>query len=136
MSDRSAFLSEPSFAPSKSATPPTPAAARTKLLLEGPILPTLLRLAAPNILNLLAFAGVITFDGFFLGRIGARVTLYPLADPFFGAQRAARNAIDHQQGTDHLCIDGFLDRCGFGHRCSSPFIQIYWAIVTGDRRWP
>src|SRR5262249_54749633 len=25
---------------------------------------------APNILNLLAFAGVITFDGFFLGRIG------------------------------------------------------------------
>ena len=43
------------------------AAARTKLLLEGPILPTLLCLAAPNILTLLAFAGVITFDGFFLG---------------------------------------------------------------------
>jgi putative MATE family efflux protein len=40
------------------------------MLLEGPILPTLLRLAAPNVLNLLAFAGVITFDGFFLGRIG------------------------------------------------------------------
>ena len=49
---------------------PRPAAARTKLLLEGPILPTLLRLAAPNILNLLAFVGVIVFDGFFLGRIG------------------------------------------------------------------
>lgn len=44
-------------------------AARTRLLLEGPILPTLLRLAAPNVLNLLAFAGMITFDGFFLGRI-------------------------------------------------------------------
>src|SRR5260221_14027143 len=41
-----------------------------QLLLEGPILPTLLRLAAPNVLNLLAFAGVITFDGFFLWRIG------------------------------------------------------------------
>ena len=40
------------------------------MLLEGPILPTLLRLAAPNVLTLLAFAGVITFDGFFLGRIG------------------------------------------------------------------
>jgi putative MATE family efflux protein len=40
------------------------------MLLEGPILPTLLRLAAPNVLNLLAFAGVVTFDGFFLGRIG------------------------------------------------------------------
>ena len=38
--------------------------------LEGPILPTLLRLAAPNVLNLLALAGVITFDGFYLGRIG------------------------------------------------------------------
>ena len=47
-----------------------PVAARTKLLLEGPILATLLRLAAPNVLNLLAFVGVITFDGFFLGRIG------------------------------------------------------------------
>jgi putative MATE family efflux protein len=45
-------------------------AARTKLLLEGPIFPTLLRLAAPNVLNFLAFLGVITFDGFFLGRIG------------------------------------------------------------------
>jgi putative MATE family efflux protein len=52
-------------------TAPSPAAAaRTKMLLEGRVLPTLLRLAAPNILNLLAFAGVITFDGFFLGRIG------------------------------------------------------------------
>jgi putative MATE family efflux protein len=49
---------------------PRPPATRTKLLLEGPILPTLLRLAAPNILNLLAFVGVIVFDGFFLGRIG------------------------------------------------------------------
>ena len=49
---------------------PRPPATRTKLLLEGPILPTLLRLAAPNVLNLLAFVGVIVFDGFFLGRIG------------------------------------------------------------------
>src|SRR5258707_15791674 len=49
---------------------PRPPASRTKLLLEGPTLPTLLRLAAPNVLNLLAFVGVIVFDGFFLGRIG------------------------------------------------------------------
>ena len=43
------------LAPSSAATnPPKPAiAARTKLLLEGPILPTLLRLSAPNVLNLL-----------------------------------------------------------------------------------
>ena len=45
-------------------------AARTTLLLEGPIFATLLRLAAPNILNLIAFVAVITFDGFFLGKIG------------------------------------------------------------------
>ena len=52
-------------------SPPSAAAsARTRMLLEGPIMPTLLRLAAPNVLNLLAFAGVVTFDGFFLGRIG------------------------------------------------------------------
>jgi putative MATE family efflux protein len=69
MSDRSAAISPPSVAPQKP-TPSPAAAARTKLLLEGPILPTLVRLAIPNILTLLAFAGVITFDGFFLGRIG------------------------------------------------------------------
>src|SRR5215470_6878936 len=73
MSDQS--LTAASLPSSATATPAhpapaSPAAARTKLLLEGPILPTLLRLAAPNILTLLAFAGVITFDGFFLGRIG------------------------------------------------------------------
>src|ERR1700726_266439 len=69
MNNASVSISPPSLAPEKTAASPA-AAARTKLLLEGPILPTLLRLAAPNILTLLAFAGVITFDGFFLGRIG------------------------------------------------------------------
>jgi putative MATE family efflux protein len=68
MNDRSASVPAPLSTPAKAVPPST--AARTKLLLEGPILPTLLRLAAPNVLNLLAFAGVITFDGFFLGRIG------------------------------------------------------------------
>ena len=58
MSDRSVSISPPSLTPGKSAPSPS-AAARTKLLLEGPILPTLLRLAAPNVLTLLAFAGVI-----------------------------------------------------------------------------
>lgn len=58
--------------PAAATNPPKPAiAARTKLLLEGPILPTLLRLSGPNVLNLLAIAGMITFDGFFMGRLGA-----------------------------------------------------------------
>jgi putative MATE family efflux protein len=59
----------PCPAPTKLA--PAPAAARTKLILEGPIFSTLLRLSAPNVLNLLAFAGMVTFDGFFLGRLGS-----------------------------------------------------------------
>jgi len=71
MSDQNIALSQAALAPAAPAIPtPRPAAARTKLLLEGPIFATLLRLAAPNILNLLAFVGVITFDGYFLGRIG------------------------------------------------------------------
>src|SRR5262249_28543762 len=47
------------------------AAERTQRLLEGPLFSTLLKLSAPNILNLLAFAGMVTFDGFFLGRLGS-----------------------------------------------------------------
>jgi putative MATE family efflux protein len=50
--------------------PARPVAPRTKMLLEAPILPTLLRLSAPNVLNLLAIAGMITFDGLFIGRLG------------------------------------------------------------------
>jgi putative MATE family efflux protein len=71
MSDQGITIAPTTLAASAPATSSSrPVAARTKLLLEGPILATLLRLAAPNILNLLAFVGVITFDGFFLGRIG------------------------------------------------------------------
>jgi putative MATE family efflux protein len=63
--------------------PVRPVAARTKLLLEGPIFSTLLRLAAPNVLNLLAIAGMITFDGLFLGRLGPDVLAgASLAFPF------------------------------------------------------
>lgn len=69
MSDRSVANSRPAFSPAVAAAA-RPVAARTKLLLEGPVLRTLLRLSAPNVLNLLAIAGMITFDGLFLGRLG------------------------------------------------------------------
>ena len=69
MNDRSVSISPPSSAPAPARAATSPTAARTRLLLEGPILPTLLRLSAPNVLNLLSFAGMILFDGFFLGRI-------------------------------------------------------------------
>jgi len=74
MSEQSVVQSIPAFLPAAAAQAPAatrPVAARTRLLLDGPILPTLLRLAAPNVLNLLAIAGMITFDGLFLGRLGA-----------------------------------------------------------------
>ena len=69
MSNQTATISTLFPAPAK----PTPAsaAARTKRQLEGPIFSTLLKLSAPNILNLLAFTGMVTFDGFFLGKLGS-----------------------------------------------------------------
>ena len=71
MSDQSITIPPTTLAGSAPANSSArPVAARTKLILEGPIFATLLRLAAPNILNLVAFVGVITFDGFFLGKIG------------------------------------------------------------------
>lgn len=68
MSDQTITIPSTNLAPASALA--RPVAARTKLLLEGPIFATLLRMAAPNILNLVAFVGVITFDGYFLGRIG------------------------------------------------------------------
>src|SRR5260370_36274912 len=72
MSDRSVAISHPSFSSTVATRPAAarPAAARTKLLLEGPVLSTLLRLAAPNVLHLLAIAGMITFGGLFVCRLG------------------------------------------------------------------
>jgi len=69
MSNQAAMVSTPVPAPAKPA--PTPAAARTKRILEGPIFTTLMKLSAPNVLNLLAFTGMVTFDGFFLGKLGS-----------------------------------------------------------------
>ena len=85
MSERSIAVSPSAFSSSATARPAAarPVAARTRLLLEGPVLPTLLRLSAPNVLNLLAIAGMITFDGLFLGRLGADVLAgASLAFPF------------------------------------------------------
>src|ERR687894_1696009 len=69
--DRSGCTTAPPMLPRTTPQAPgRPMAARTRLLLEGAPLPTLLRLAAPNVLNLLAIAGMIAFDGLFLGRLG------------------------------------------------------------------
>jgi putative MATE family efflux protein len=95
MSDRSIANFFLAFPPAIATRPaaPRPAAARTKLLLEGPVLSTLLRLAAPNILNLLAIAGMITFDGLFLGRLGPDALAgVSLAFPFMMLMQHAANS--------------------------------------------
>ncbi len=67
-------MSDQSISTPSQSSPRVPAdgqrAARTTLLLKGRLLSTLLRLSAPNVLNLLAIAGMITFDCLFLGRLG------------------------------------------------------------------
>lgn len=85
MSDRTLAipLSVSPAATASGAAPARPVAARTKLLLEAPVLSTLLRLSAPNILNLLAIAGMITFDGLFVGYLGPEALAgVSLAFPF------------------------------------------------------
>src|SRR6478752_2360995 len=59
------------------AAPPRPAAVtvavvdpRTRMLLEGPIAATLLRLAAPNVLVMGAQASVGLIETFFIGKLG------------------------------------------------------------------
>jgi Na+-driven multidrug efflux pump len=55
------------------ATPsPKPGASRTRLLLEGPIVRTLLQLAAPNVVvNVVLIAVTATVDAHFVGQIGS-----------------------------------------------------------------
>jgi putative MATE family efflux protein len=94
MSDPGIALSSPSFSPATATNPVSnrPIAPRTRLLLEGRILSTLLWLSAPNVLNLLAIAGMITFDGLFLGRLGADALAgVSLAFPFVMLMQHAAN---------------------------------------------
>src|SRR5437867_13332258 len=53
--------------------PPTALTARTRALLDGPILPTILRLALPNIVVVVVQALSSAVDAFYLGRLGAEV---------------------------------------------------------------
>jgi putative MATE family efflux protein len=46
-------------------------ASRTQQMLQAPLLPTLLRLATPNVIGLFAMTLVIGYDGYILGRLGA-----------------------------------------------------------------
>jgi hypothetical protein len=57
-------------APTRSAQ--KPGAARTRLILEGPIASTLLRLAAPNlVVNVVLIAVTTSVDAHFVGQFGS-----------------------------------------------------------------
>ncbi len=74
MSDaRGSTSPAPGTAPGASPAPASPAAAaRTKLLLEGPIAATLLRLAAPNlVVNIVLIAVTATVDAYFVAQLGS-----------------------------------------------------------------
>ena len=53
--------------PAKDPAPPS----RTQQMLQGSLLPTLLRRATPNVIGLFAMTVVIGYDGYILGRLGA-----------------------------------------------------------------
>src|SRR5262249_48939807 len=48
-----------------------PVADRTRILLQGPIVPTLLRLAAPNVVVMAVQVAVNAGEAYFLGGLGA-----------------------------------------------------------------
>src|SRR5262245_56581742 len=50
---------------------PSALSSRTQRMLEAPVLPTLLRLAAPNVVMVLVQSASSAFDAFFVGRLGA-----------------------------------------------------------------
>src|SRR6187455_3094368 len=59
----------PAHAPAAVAAPAM--ALRTRLILTGPVAPTLLKLAAPNIVVMLVQAVMSAVDAFYLGWLGA-----------------------------------------------------------------
>ncbi len=68
MNTRSGSLAQPV----RTAPAAAPGASRTRLLLEGPIVSTLLRLAVPNVVvNVVLIAVTATVDAHFVGRLGS-----------------------------------------------------------------
>ncbi len=66
----SATLAVPDVAAPKPAVATTPMSARTRLLLDAPVLPTLLRLAWPNVIVMLAQAATGLIETWWVGHLG------------------------------------------------------------------
>src|SRR6266446_8396609 len=81
--ESSPTIGQHTMKPAISDSPSRPVAARTQKLLEAPIVPTLLRLAAPNVAVMAAQAIVSTGEVYFIGWLGSEALagvamVYPL----------------------------------------------------------
>src|SRR5258707_15862495 len=78
------------------AKPASPATARTLLMLEGPIVATLLRLAVPNlVVNVVLIAVATSVDAHFIGRLGldSLAGLAPVVPPLMVWQQMGHIAM-------------------------------------------
>ena len=116
---------------------------RTKALLEAPILPTLLRLGAPNVLVMLAQAGVGLIETYFVGQLGTdalagMALVFPVvmlmqmtsAGAMGGgiASAIARTlGAQRRDDADALVLHSMVIALGFG--------LLFSAAVLGGGRW-
>ena len=116
---------------------------RTRALLEAPILPTLLRLGAPNVLVMLAQAGVGLIETYFVGQLGTDalagmalvfpvVMLMQMASAGAmggGIASAIARALGAQRrdDADALVLHSMVIALGFG--------LLFSAAVLGGGRW-
>ena len=87
------------------ANAPSSAADTRQRMLHGPVLPTLMRLATPNVLGLFANTIVIGFDGYIVGRLGADA----LAD-LLDVEAEPLDAVDGLNEVVELEADAGIDR--------------------------
>ena len=116
---------------------------RTKALLEAPILPTLLRLGAPNVLVMLAQAGVGLIETYFVGQLGTdalagMALVFPVVMLMQmtsagamggGIASAIARALGAQRrdDADALVLHSMVIALGFG--------LLFSAAVLGGGRW-
>ena len=86
------------------------AQARVQQMLHAPLLPTLLRLATPNVMGLFATTIVIGYDGYILGRLGADALAGIAVNPVVGlttflAQLFLQNPLSRASAQTFL-VDG------------------------------
>jgi putative MATE family efflux protein len=129
-----------------------PGAARTRLLLEGPIVSTLLRLAGPNlVVNVVLIAVTVSVDAYFVGQLGLGAVaglslVFPLlmlmqqmANSSMGGALASAvaRAIGAGRGEEAgaLVMHGLVIACGMAALFSLAVLlggPLFYALMGGD----